>query len=208
MSQRKKKPAYNPRKLARERLQKLMGSIIYVQDMFTIESGKIAGKIDNDLKAIEGTTELDGYKREQLERTKRAFLGLIAQVSTGLTKIIQEADATTGNLYDDLKIKPWKENKEAAFAAELALEHYSTLAAIEGQNYTGTIIDIMEDHFRNVEFVSREIKAGASLEQAKQRLADNIAKEAELAQKEAALATQEVPGGESVVETKEESHVQ
>jgi phenylpyruvate tautomerase PptA (4-oxalocrotonate tautomerase family) len=214
MSQRKKKPAYNPRKLARERLQKLMGSILYVQDMFTIESGKIAGKIDADLAAIDGTTDMDNYKREQLERTKKAFLGLISKVSTNIGNIIVEADNTTGVLFEELKTKPWKETKDAAFVAELALEHSSTLAAIEGQNYTGMIIEIMQDHFRNVEFVAREVKAGASIEQAKERLADNIAKEAaaakaaEVDSNATAVTTQEQVDGKLVVEDKEKVDVE
>lgn len=214
MSQRKKKPAYNPRKLARERLQKLMGSILYVQDMFTIESGKIAGKIDADLAAIDGTADMDNYKREQLERTKKAFLGLISKVSTNIGNIIVEADNATGVLFEELKTKPWKETKDAAFVAELALEHSSTLAAIEGQNYTGMIIEIMQDHFRNVEFVAREVKAGASIEQAKERLADNIAKEAaaakaaEVDSNATAVTTQEQVDGKLVVEDKEKVDVE
>lgn len=188
MSQRKKKPAYNPRKLARERLEKLMGSIFYVQDMFTAESGKIAGRIDQDLAEVTGTTDLDNFKREQMERTKKAYVGLISQVSKELSGIIAEADKAAGQVVVDLKVKPWKEMKDVAFIAEMALEHQSTMAAIAGQQYTGLIMEIMQDYFRNIEFVTRELKDGASLEQAKERLAANIAKEAEIEQKNAEQA--------------------
>ncbi|ANZ49402.1 hypothetical protein KWAN_50 [Erwinia phage vB_EamM_Kwan] len=181
MSQRKKKPAYNPRKLARERLEKLMASIFYVQDMFTAESGKIAKRLDMDLAEITGTTELDAYKREQTERSKAAYIGLISQVSKDLSAVIVAADNAAGQVVADLKVRPWKEMKDAAFIAELALEHHSTEAAIAGQKYTGLILEIMQDYFRNIEFVSREVKAGRSVEDAKKTLTENIAKEAEVA---------------------------
>lgn len=211
MSQRKKKPAYNPRKLARERLEKLMASIFYVQDMFTAESGKVAGRLDVDLKALTGTTELDAYKREQTERTKAAYIGLISQVSKDLSAIITEADRLAGQVVEDLRVRPWKEMKDAAFVAELALEHQSTLAAVEGQKYTGLILEIMQDYFRNMEFVEREVKAGASVELAKQRLAENIAKESE-AERQAAAEQQAIDTlakpESQVTELKEETHVE
>lgn len=197
MSQRKKKPAYNPRKLARERLEKLMASIFYVQDMFTAESGKIAKRLDMDLAEITGTTELDAYKREQTERSKAAYIGLISQVSKDLSAIIVAADNAAGQVVADLKVRPWKEMKDAAFIAELALEHHSTEAAIAGQKYTGLILEIMQDYFRNIEFVAREVKAGQSVEQAKKVLADNLVKEAELA-REAAAAEAEKAEKETV----------
>ncbi|AXF51181.1 hypothetical protein WELLINGTON_50 [Erwinia phage Wellington] len=192
MSQRKKKPAYNPRKLARERLEKLMASIFYVQDMFTAESGKIAKRLDMDLAEITGTTELDAYKREQTERSKAAYIGLISQVSKDLSAVIVAADNAAGQVVADLKVRPWKEMKDAAFIAELALEHHSTEAAIAGQKYTGLILEIMQDYFRNIEFVCREVKAGRSVEDAKKTLTENIAKEAEVA----AAAAAEVASAE------------
>lgn len=188
MSQRKKKAAYNPRKVARDELRRLLGEIFYVQDMFIIESGKLAHALDELQNEDTRTGDLKVYNDHQIALAKAGYLGLADHIKTELNKIIVEADAVGSPLLTRLENEKWDAVKEFVLPVELRMAELSTDATIAGQKYTGLALEIMETYFRNVEFVKRDLEAGSSLDMAKANLEKHIAAENEKAEQDAIAA--------------------
>ncbi|HHS7556444.1 TPA: hypothetical protein ACTPQ1_004738 [Salmonella enterica] len=182
MSRRKKKPAYNPRKLARDSIVATMKNLLKRQDIFVESGSYLAGRVDAEREVIESITheELKQFSLESLGRAKAALIGMGADVTPKYNKLVVDMDAIATPvlaLLDDHS-KSWKDIKDQVVLDQIAMgaiEQDSMQLAMD-VHYTN--IELFSRYNAEVKFIKQALNKGQTMEQAKALLADAIADQA------------------------------
>lgn len=191
MSRRKKKPAHNPRKDARDFVKSTMHDILKKQAVFIESTQFLAGKIDREREVTEAITheELRTFTLKALDEALAAFIGMCAQAKELFGNLVVEADAIAtpmlALLNDDRKT--WKDIKDLHLADGLVLsdiDHRSQMVAIDIQ---GTSIEIFSTYNAKVRFVKQALNAGRTMEQAEALLVDALSNNAKELQKDVVI---------------------
>lgn len=177
MAQRKKKPAYNPKQIAKKTLRESMKSIVGVREMFIYESGRFAEKLDEEQRNSEACLDKDlkGFTDEAFAESKAAYLGLISQIKTAIDAHVVESDGEAMKQLALLDNVPWKECKDQIMISDLAMADNVVGALAIGQNFIGMTAQIFDIYNRKIEFVKAGLKEGKSIDLVSSELAALLA---------------------------------
>lgn len=177
MAQRKKKPAYNPKQIAKKTLRESMKSIVGVREMFIYESGRFAEKLDEEQRNSEACLDKDlkGFTDEAFAESKAAYLGLISQIKTAIDAHVVESDGEAMKQLALLDNVPWKECKDQIMISDLAMADNVVGALAIGQNFIGMTAQIFDIYNRKIEFVKAGLKEGKSIDLVRSELAALLA---------------------------------
>ncbi|EEH4091502.1 hypothetical protein G7554_000217 [Salmonella enterica subsp. enterica serovar Saintpaul] len=206
MSRRKKKPAYNPRKDARDFVKAMMQSVLKKQAVFIESTEFLSGRIDREREVTEAITheELKAFTLKALDEAQAAFLGMCLQGKELFGKLIVEADAKAVPVFDMLNdnSKTWKEIKDQFHVDHTELSLIDQRANMLAMDIQGTSIEIFSTYNAKVKFVKQALNNGHIVEQAEVLLAEALANNSKELPKNAIVDHNDV-----VVETEEAANV-
>ncbi|QVW55168.1 hypothetical protein pEaSNUABM29_00124 [Erwinia phage pEa_SNUABM_29] len=182
MSRRKKKPAYNPRKLARDSVVSSMKDLLKRQAVF-VESGSfLSGRVDREREVVGAIdhVELKEYTLEALDRAQAALIGMGADVTPKFNQMVVEMDAIATPLVAllDDHTKSWKDIKDQVTMDQLSMSNIEQASMMLSADFNYTSIELFSRYNAEIKFVKQALNKGQTMDQAKALLAQAIADQA------------------------------
>ncbi len=168
MSRRKKKPAYNPRALAKKTLRDSVKNVYKLVILFEDQMKILAERIDKEREILDALQEPE-YKEfaiNALDEAKAAFVGLMAEGKEKLGAKLIAIDEVATKTKAMLESTNWSNVKEQYELDTLLVTNLETDAIFLGKDIQGAAIEILSLYNSRADFVKRAMQQGSTFAEA------------------------------------------
>ncbi|EIC3584707.1 hypothetical protein LAA31_002531 [Salmonella enterica subsp. enterica serovar Enteritidis] len=168
MSRRKKKPAYNPRTLAKKELRESVKSVYKLLVIFEEQMKILAERIDKEREVLEALEEPEykAFAIKALDEAKAAFVGLMAEGKEKLGAKLIEIDKVATNAKTMLENNSWASVKDEFSVESMNVTTLETEAVWLGKDIQGAAIEILSLYNGRADFVKRAMHQGHTFAEA------------------------------------------